>query len=78
MIRSTKGKGIIERLPKDRVLTETDGPFIKIQGRSAKPVDVNSVLAYLADVWCSSVEKVAMQVESNFGDIMSPSDRKTQ
>ena len=76
MIRSTKGRRIIERLPNNRILTETDGPFIKIQGRAVKPVDVSSVLAYLADVWCSSVEQVAIQVESNFGEIVNTSDQK--
>ena len=30
MIRSDKGQRIIARIPRDRVLTETDGPYVKI------------------------------------------------
>lgn len=31
MLRSTRGRAIVERLPRDRVLTETDGPFVQVR-----------------------------------------------
>ncbi len=70
MIRSTKGRKIIERIPRDRILTETDGPFIKVQSRPIKPIDARSVLIYLADVWCLSLSEAEMQVESAFKAMM--------
>ncbi len=35
MLRSRNGKSIIERLSPDRVLTETDGPFVAVSSRSS-------------------------------------------
>lgn len=51
MLRSDTGRRIIERLPSDRVLTETDGPFVKVLGRPARPPDVSGVADQLAGFW---------------------------
>jgi len=45
MIASANGQKIISRLPKNRVLTETDGPFTKHQGRESTPDAVEHVEA---------------------------------
>jgi TatD DNase family protein len=37
MTQSDNGKKIIQRIPKERLLLETDGPFIKIQNHSVNP-----------------------------------------
>lgn len=51
MLRSDTGRRIIARLPSDRVLTETDGPFVQVLGRPARPPDVADVADQLAAVW---------------------------
>ncbi|MEO6324613.1 MAG: Qat anti-phage system TatD family nuclease QatD [Thermoanaerobaculia bacterium] len=51
MVQSETGRRIIERLPRDRVLTETDGPFLQVMGRPARPPDVSAVVEYLAGLW---------------------------
>lgn len=66
MTRSQKGKSIISKLPKDRVLTETDGPYVKIGNRLAEPADVRGVVSFLADAWEVSEEDVELQVSENF------------
>lgn len=65
MIRSAAGRTVIERLPADRVLTETDGPHVQIGGRPAMPFDVALVEKFLADCWRKSRSEVAHQVRSN-------------
>ncbi len=66
MVDSQKGSEIISRLPKDRVLTETDGPYVKIGKRPAEPSDVQIVLTALAKLWGVTVEEAETQVQDNF------------
>lgn len=66
MIRSVHGQKVIERLPKTRVLVETDGPYVKIGGRPATPKDVELVYQYLSERWGQSIPQVVEQVYSNF------------
>lgn len=51
MFRSEKGRRIIERLPTERVLTETDGPFVSVLGRPARPSDAVDVASHLSGLW---------------------------
>jgi TatD DNase family protein len=51
MIRTPKGQALISRLPHDRVLCETDGPYCKAGNRPALPSDVRSVALYLSHAW---------------------------
>jgi len=51
MVRSRTGRRIIEALPRERVVTETDGPYTRIGGRAAEPRDVPRLVAELSRVW---------------------------
>jgi TatD DNase family protein len=70
MIKSKNGQKIIDRVPQNRVLTETDGPYIRIGSRIAKPSDVAAVLDYLAKVWGISVDEAEHHVLENFRRIL--------
>lgn len=65
MIRSANGQKIISRLPKERVLTETDGPFVRVNGKPALPPDVIQVHQYLASQWQMSIHELQNQLETN-------------
>ena len=43
MINSKSGKKIIDRIPPERILTETDGPFIELNDKEVLPRDVSIV-----------------------------------
>jgi len=51
MARSVRGRDIITSLPRERVLAETDGPYVRIRGRELEPKDVLLVHDYLATQW---------------------------
>lgn len=51
MLRSDRGRNLVGRMPQQRVLTETDGPFAQEGGRPLYPWDVTSAEAALAEMW---------------------------
>jgi TatD DNase family protein len=48
MLRNDRHRSTVALLPHDRLLTETDGPFGKIDGRNARPSDVSKAVEELA------------------------------
>lgn len=66
MAGSPNGKKIIAALPPERVLTETDGPFVQVGGRPAVPSDVGLVEEYLAAVWKVQGPEARARVRENF------------
>lgn len=51
MLVSEKARALVRVMPRDRVLTETDGPFAQIGGGSAKPWDAGAATTQLAKLW---------------------------
>jgi len=78
MIKTKKGQKIIERIPPERILTETDGPYVKIKSRPAEPGDVILVMEYLKDVWNTSLEKVEKKIHQNFNMLIKRIFNKTK
>jgi TatD DNase family protein len=70
MARSESGKKIMARIPRERLLTETDGPFVSVKGQPVRPSDVRGVIAYLAGQWHCDMEEAARVVEGNFNRIL--------
>ena len=52
-------------MPRDRILTETDGPFATLNGRSALPWDVRTAVEMLAELWKIAVEDVDSLLDEN-------------
>jgi TatD DNase family protein len=67
MCKSKKGQNIISKLPLDRVLIETDAPFIK----NILPYKNTFVYSYLSEVWDISINEVQTQVLKNFNILLS-------
>ena len=66
MIKSKKGSDLIREIPRDRLLTETDGPFIDVDGRHALPTDVQQTVDGIAKVWNVDPTEASSIVLSNF------------
>lgn len=66
MIKSKSGRQIIERIPRDKILIESDGPFLKINKIPAKPFDVKKVYEYLSKSLDMTESETAKQISNNF------------
>lgn len=66
MLQSKSGKTVIDSVPRDRILTETDGPYIQEGRKPSKPSDVRSVLCGIASRWGVEADSVEEQVTKNF------------
>jgi TatD DNase family protein len=57
------------RAPQDRVLVETDSPYlapVPLRGRRNEPANVVRVVETLAGLWHTTPEAVSRQVSDNF------------
>ncbi len=50
MLVGEKGRRLVAQIPLDRLLTETDGPFVKVGDSVARPHNVASVVSGLAEL----------------------------
>jgi TatD DNase family protein len=71
MAKSITGQRVISNLPRDRVLTETDGPFVQVGRRPARPRDIGSVINSLAQIWDLDSLSTAQIVQDNFNRILT-------
>lgn len=69
MVRGTKGRRIVGRIPPARALVETDGPYLRIGGQPAVPQDVGLVYTALAAEWSCTQNEVTAQVWRNFSTL---------
>ncbi|ACB28067.1 Qat anti-phage system TatD family nuclease QatD [Methylobacterium radiotolerans] len=72
MTRSATGRALLRHLPRDRVLTETDGPFTQESGRPLIPEDTGAMAAALADVWGISEATAIDQLLANLRRLSGP------
>ncbi|OQP25982.1 hydrolase TatD [Morganella morganii] len=75
MLNSKKGKEIIELIPKDRLLTETDAPFSKFNGKNLFPWDVDKAIIGISTIWRCDPKNVENKLEENFRKILSFGER---
>jgi len=65
MMAGQRGRALAARMPRDRVLTETDGPFVQLEGRSAFPWDAINAVESLAAIWGISASDAGQAVDEN-------------
>ena len=65
MIRSRTAQRLVADMPRDRVLTETDGPFVTVGSRPAMPGDVAGVVDWIAGMWKLSVDEARQVIMDN-------------
>lgn len=56
MLVGEKGCSLAAKMPRDRVLTESDGPFAQVDGRAALPWDADRAVEALAQIWSEPVD----------------------
>lgn len=75
MLASQRSRDFILRMPRDRILTETDGPFAQIDGQCAKPWDSQKAVSYLATLWSMSERGVDELLSENLRSLGRTADR---
>jgi TatD DNase family protein len=71
MLQTDKGRDLVRNLPSDRLLTETDGPFTQIGGRSSHPRDIAATIEKMADLRQIDSKELAIKIRSNLKTILS-------
>jgi TatD DNase family protein len=66
MIRTKSGKAIIKNIPLDKILTESDGPFISVENKSIMPKDIYLVHEYLSEIHRRSTVEISEKIRDNF------------
>lgn len=65
MLASRRGQRVIAALPRERVLTETDGPHTRHGDRPCEPRDVPVLVGALAKLWNDEPDAVRAQLFAN-------------
>lgn len=71
MLRGQKGTAILDLIPQDRVVTETDGPFAKAKGRPLEPAEVMDAVLACAAAWKITSVSAETQLTLNFRRLVS-------
>lgn len=65
MLRTKKGRELVAMMPRDRVLTESDGPFALQRGQPAMPWSVKEACQGLGELWKLEVGEVEATLAQN-------------
>lgn len=81
MIENEKMHALLRTLPIDRLLTESDGPFVKVENRPVRPTDMPATVSGLAALLGMDRTALARQITKNLRSLVSelpqaPEDRQ--
>lgn len=65
MLAGERGRGLAAKMPRDRILTETDGPFARLNDLPLQPWDVGSAIDSLGDLWGVTPDDALISLKSN-------------
>jgi TatD DNase family protein len=71
MMTKEKSRDLVATLPLERLLTETDGPFTQIDGRPARPADVETTIGTLANLRHLTADAAATTVQTNLRTLLN-------
>jgi TatD DNase family protein len=65
MVKSKKGRDIIDRIPTERILLETDGPFIKCKGKPVTFEVLQKIIDSIAEIKGVIIRDIKCQIQKN-------------
>jgi len=74
MLRSRKGRELLSSMPRNRLLTETDGPFATDGDAPLMPWEADRVLPALAELWNCSASEADHNLHANLRSLVSTLD----
>jgi TatD DNase family protein len=69
MLKSKKGRRIVHEIPRERVLTESDGPYVQVGGRPGGPGDMSQVVSGLSEIWGADREAAGERIFENMASL---------
>jgi TatD DNase family protein len=66
MLVGDRGRAVLSCIPRDRVLPESDGPFVKNGSHTIMPWDVKKVVDGLGKQWAVGSQTATEIVEENY------------
>jgi len=74
MLSSVKGKRLVEEMPTDRLLFESDGPFTKFKGDTFRPERIDEIYRYMETrIGLSNFDRI---VSENLRALLSTKDER--
>lgn len=70
MLTDDRRRALVAALPRDRLLTETDGPFTQTRGRSSEPADVQLTVSELAALHGIPVNSERVVILANLRNLL--------
>jgi TatD DNase family protein len=70
MLKSENGKKIVSNVPMDKILTESDGPFVQIGTKPSSPLDIENTVNDLALLRKVSKTELQRKIYENFKSIL--------
>jgi TatD DNase family protein len=71
MVKSKSGINIINNIPKNRIITETDAPFTGENEKPYMPWDVELVFQGLSKIWNMSIIETKQQIWNNSKELLT-------
>lgn len=70
MLRSERHRNLVASIPPDRILTETDGPFVEDSGKPLRPVNVERTVEQLSQVLKVDVDTIRGDIIGNLKGLL--------
>ena len=70
MLGSENGKKLVQRIPPERILTESDGPFAQLNDQPVMPWHVERAIHELSAIWLLPPLKVAKTIDNNLRSLL--------
>ena len=69
MLAGQRGRSLVMRMPRQRVVTESDGPFAQVNGESVMPWIVEGAIRDIAQLWNLPAESTEQVIHNNFRNL---------
>ncbi len=72
MLQAERGRRLVARIPYEKLLTESDGPHVRVNDKAANPKHIRLVLEAVANLWGMREEEVEARIAHNFTQLFIP------
>lgn len=71
MLAGERGRILASKMPRDQILTETDGPFARVNDLAFRPWEVESAIESLGNIWSVASNETSAVLKANLGRLAS-------